>query len=77
MKGEQNVDPAKVDTLRFYMQYLKTQNVTFSTLSGASPHLDPMSAILQRVGSPWIYVALAVVSTGGIGILIKRKRSGK
>jgi peptidoglycan/xylan/chitin deacetylase (PgdA/CDA1 family) len=77
MKGEQNVDPAKVDTLRFYIQYLKTQNVTFSTLSGTSPHLDPMSAILQRVGSPWIYVALALASTGGIGILIKRKKSGK
>jgi peptidoglycan/xylan/chitin deacetylase (PgdA/CDA1 family) len=77
INGSQNVDPAKIDTLRFYLQYLKTKNVTFSTLNGRSPHLDTMSTILQRVGGQWIYVVLALASTGVVGILIKRKRSGK
>ncbi len=87
--GGQSVDPAKVDALRFYIRYLKTQNVTFSTLNGTSPNLDLLSllsnetqtgtepAMLQRAGTEWIYVVLALTATGVVGTLAERKKSGK
>jgi predicted deacetylase len=82
-----NVDPAKVDALRAYIQYLKTKNVTFSTLSGTSLNLGPMSslsnvtqpsvepALLQLTGVQWIYALLALAATGGVGILVECKNS--